>query len=176
MSSESHEGYRKLVNELMKGRDQVQRLRDAAFGSFSDGNQGRALDKMLTSYEEALSILDELMYMPENIEDSLDHVFTHEIPSAGSSKRRRTNVDTRVVSVSDLSRDDGYTWRKYGHKVIFNSEYPRSYYRCGHKYSQGCQAAKTVQRIHTEPCEFRVEYIHSHTCTRQNVDNMEEQV
>ncbi|GER52564.1 WRKY DNA-binding protein 70 [Striga asiatica] len=176
MSSESHEGYRKLVNEVVKGRDQVQHLRDAAFVTFSDGKQGKALDKMLTSYDEALSILDELMSMPENIEDSLDHVFTHEIPSDGSSKRRRTNVDTRVVSISDLSRDDGYTWCKYGQKLILNSEYPRSYFRCGRKYSQRCRAVKTVQRIRTEPCEFRVEYIHSHTCTRQNMDNMEEQV
>jgi hypothetical protein len=40
----------------------------------------------------------------------------------------------------------------------------RHYYRCTHKYDQGCQAAKQVQRIQEDPVMHRTTYIGNHTC------------
>ena len=40
----------------------------------------------------------------------------------------------------------------------------RNYYRCTHKYDQGCQATKQVQRIQEEPPLFRTTYYGNHTC------------
>ncbi|CAN1248400.1 Probable WRKY transcription factor 3 [Linum perenne] len=43
----------------------------------------------------------------------------------------------------DKPSDDGYNWRKYGHKPIKGSEYPRSYYKCTHP---NCPVKKKVER------------------------------
>ncbi|CAN0857749.1 Probable WRKY transcription factor 3 [Linum grandiflorum] len=44
---------------------------------------------------------------------------------------------------ADKPSDDGYNWRKYGHKPIKGSEYPRSYYKCTHP---NCPVKKKVER------------------------------
>ncbi|KAK8650482.1 hypothetical protein V6N13_140118 [Hibiscus sabdariffa] len=46
--------------------------------------------------------------------------------------------------------DDGYKWRKYGQKVVKNSLYPRSYYRCTHN---NCRVKKRVERL-SEDCRM----------------------
>ncbi|KAJ4833199.1 hypothetical protein Tsubulata_036583, partial [Turnera subulata] len=63
---------------------------------------------------------------------------------------------------STILINDGYAWRKYGQKVINNSEYPRNYFRCTYKYDQGCQATKQVQRVGEEL--YRTIYCGHHTC------------
>lgn len=40
----------------------------------------------------------------------------------------------------------------------------RNYFRCTHKYDQGCQATKQVQRIEEEPPLYRTTYYGHHTC------------
>ena len=41
-----------------------------------------------------------------------------------------------------ISSDDGYHWRKYGQKVVKNSKFPRSYFRCAHP---SCPVKKMVE-------------------------------
>ncbi|KAL5540862.1 hypothetical protein UlMin_000759 [Ulmus minor] len=84
----------------------------------------------------------------------------------GSYKRRKTSnswkKDTPTLT------DDGHAWRKYGQKVILNANYPRNYFRCTHKYDQGCLATKQVQRIQDDPQMFRTTYYGNHTCRNLN--------
>ncbi|KAJ9184908.1 hypothetical protein P3X46_004593 [Hevea brasiliensis] len=65
---------------------------------------------------------------------------------------------------SSFLTDDGYSWRKYGEKVILNCLYPRNYFRCIHKCDQGCQATKQVQRLATVSPKYRITYFGHHTC------------
>ncbi|GJM99042.1 hypothetical protein PR202_ga16104 [Eleusine coracana subsp. coracana] len=63
--------------------------------------------------------------------------------------------------------DDGHSWRKYGQKPILGGKYPRSYYRCRHRHSQGCKAMKKVQRANEDPTLFDVMYFGTHTCVER---------
>jgi hypothetical protein len=40
----------------------------------------------------------------------------------------------------------------------------RNYYRCTHKYDQGCKATKQVQKIQEEPLLHKTTYYGHHTC------------
>ncbi|XP_074555803.1 transcription factor WRKY19-like [Curcuma longa] len=63
--------------------------------------------------------------------------------------------------------DDGFTWRKYGQKEILGAKYPRAYFRCTHRTSQGCPAKKQVQRSDDDPSVYDVTYHEDHTCIEQ---------
>ncbi|XP_037443646.1 cysteine-rich receptor-like protein kinase 29 [Triticum dicoccoides] len=73
----------------------------------------------------------------------------------------------RVAPIPDLGPpDDGYSWRKYGQKDILGAAYPRAYFRCTHRDTQGCQATKQVQRADAGPLLFEIVYHGLHTCAR----------
>ncbi|KAH6790427.1 hypothetical protein C2S51_005433 [Perilla frutescens var. frutescens] len=78
----------------------------------------------------------------------------------GCYKRRRTS-DSRVTVSPTM--EDGCAWRKYGQKIILNSEYPRCYFRCTHK-SDGCKALKQVQRVKGDEILYQTTYFNHHTC------------
>ncbi|WOL09175.1 putative WRKY transcription factor 13 [Canna indica] len=44
--------------------------------------------------------------------------------------------------------DDGYKWRKYGQKVVKNTQHPRSYYRCT---QDNCKVKKRIERLAEDP-------------------------
>ncbi|KAI3759957.1 hypothetical protein L1987_50344 [Smallanthus sonchifolius] len=77
--------------------------------------------------------------------------------------KRRKNASIITKMTSTLI-DDGYAWRKYGQKVILNSKHQRNYYRCTHKFEQGCQATKQVQRTDDKPSKYKITYNGLHTC------------
>ncbi|CAN8287063.1 unnamed protein product [Cochlearia groenlandica] len=64
--------------------------------------------------------------------------------------------------------EDRYAWRKYGQKEILNTNFPRSYFRCTHKPTQGCKATKQVQKQEHNPEMFQITYIGRHTCNAFN--------
>ncbi|GAA0174795.1 DNA-binding transcription factor [Lithospermum erythrorhizon] len=88
-----------------------------------------------------------------------------------ASKKRKAmprwtkQVQVNPGSVSEGSLDDGHNWRKYGQKDILGAKYPRGYYRCTRRSSQGCLATKQVQRIGDNPTIFEITYRGRHTCT-----------
>lgn len=42
----------------------------------------------------------------------------------------------------------------------------RSYFRCTHKFDQGCQASKQVQQVQDDPPLYRTTYNGQHTCDK----------
>ncbi|OAY40364.1 probable WRKY transcription factor 30 [Manihot esculenta] len=82
--------------------------------------------------------------------------------SRGSVKLNRS---LSWIRESPFFIDDGYSWRKYGQRIILNCRYPRNYFRCTHKYDQGCLATKQVQRIAEDPSNFRTTYFGHHSCS-----------
>ncbi|CAL9129143.1 unnamed protein product [Musa acuminata var. zebrina] len=78
----------------------------------------------------------------------------------GRSNSMRTRVAFRTKSKIE-KLDDGYSWRKYGKKMMKNSPNPRNYYRCS---SEGCNVKKRVER-ESEDSRFVIttyEGIHNH--------------
>ncbi|KAL0303982.1 UNVERIFIED_CONTAM: WRKY DNA-binding transcription factor 70 [Sesamum radiatum] len=165
-----------MVVELLKGRDTATRLRallqDPRRRQDPVSAEQLAVE-IFRSFSESLSVLSSCVDVD---------VASAQIPavdSGGSSscsgeskkkpavkdrrgcyKRRRT-ADSWVIESSTM--EDGCAWRKYGQKVILNSEYPRCYYRCTHKY-EGCKATKQVQRIKENPIIYHTTYFNKHTC------------
>ncbi|XP_062004532.1 WRKY DNA-binding transcription factor 70-like [Rosa rugosa] len=81
----------------------------------------------------------------------------------GCYKRRKTPYSW-TGNTPDLV-NDGHAWRKNGQKQILNATHPRNYFRCSHKYDQGCRATKQVQKVEDYPSLFRTAYFGNHTCT-----------
>ncbi|KAL2528178.1 putative WRKY transcription factor 13 [Forsythia ovata] len=66
-------------------------------------------------------------------------------------KARRKVREPRFCfkTMSDVDvLDDGYKWRKYGQKVVKNTQHPRSYYRCT---QDNCHVKKRVERLSEDP-------------------------
>ncbi|CAL9760071.1 unnamed protein product [Musa acuminata subsp. burmannicoides] len=76
--------------------------------------------------------------------------------------RRRSHLPSKIVGSKTLN--DGQTWRKYGQKEIQSSKNPRSYFRCTHKFDQGCMAVRQVQRSEEDPSTYLITYLGEHTC------------
>lgn len=91
--------------------------------------------------------------------------------AAAQSKRRKgtpcVRRQLRAASLQDAAAlDDGLSWRKYGQKDILGAKYPRAYFRCTHRHSQGCLATKHVQRADGDPLLHDVVYHGAHTCVQ----------
>ncbi|OIT02130.1 PREDICTED: probable WRKY transcription factor 13 [Nicotiana attenuata] len=90
-----------------------------------------------------------------NIKRSRDNIDDHLGVSAIKMKKMKSS--TRKVreprfcfkTLSDVDvLDDGYKWRKYGQKVVKNTQHPRSYYRCT---QDNCRVKKRVERLAEDP-------------------------
>ncbi|KAK8537649.1 hypothetical protein V6N12_043801 [Hibiscus sabdariffa] len=98
-----------------------------------------------------------------------------------ASKKRKTlptfaqHVRVRAETVLDVRSEDNYCWRIYGKKSILGAKYPRSYYRCTHRHSEGCLATKQVQRTDDDPRIFEINYHRTHTCKQEEGTNIEPQ-
>ncbi|OEL13927.1 putative WRKY transcription factor 30 [Dichanthelium oligosanthes] len=98
------------------------------------------------------------------VERSISVSSLHRATEKGTPCVRR---QVRVTSVQDMaSLDDGLSWRKYGQKDILGAKYPRAYFRCTHRHSQGCLATKHVQRADGDPLLHDVVYHGVHTCAQ----------
>ncbi|XP_062232584.1 transcription factor WRKY45-2-like [Phragmites australis] len=86
---------------------------------------------------------------------------------ATSSKRTRASGGENGTRVEKKwTMEDGFIWRKYGHKDIQDSKYPRLYFRCTYKDDHGCMARRQVQRSEADPSVYLITYFGEHTCCR----------
>ncbi|KAG0484606.1 hypothetical protein HPP92_008685 [Vanilla planifolia] len=85
-------------------------------------------------------------------------------------KTRRKVRDPRFCfkTMSEVDvLDDGYKWRKYGQKVVKNTQHPRSYYRCT---QDNCRVKKRVERLAEDPRMVITTYEgrHAHSPSRDD--------
>ncbi|PWA53116.1 DNA-binding WRKY [Artemisia annua] len=180
-----------LVQTLIRGRDSAKRLRNMLCGDPNDDHVSVSVDDLLMdvsdSFANGLSMLSSTSRSEVHQESEVFKRNSEMTPTQGQSfsananlsrnnektplglvkqgrgQYKRKSGDTRV-EVSNTS-EDCYQWRKYGHKAILNSNFPRCYYRCTHMNDQGCKAKKHVQQLEDEPNKFRITYFGCHTCT-----------
>lgn len=178
----------KATEVLNNGREFADQLRimlsSQRFGDVDHTmSAGDLVTKILDSFEKSLLILQlpsslsqEVSQVPVNSgglkSEELDSGRSPKMVKGrrGCFKRRRTSeADTKV---SSTPVEDGHAWRKYGQKSILNSKYPRHYYRCTHKFEQGCLATKQVQKTEEDPLPmYRTTYYGSHTCKQNYTDH-----
>ncbi|XP_068653538.1 probable WRKY transcription factor 56 [Aristolochia californica] len=87
----------------------------------------------------------------------------------GRRKVREPRFCFKTMSDVDVL-DDGYKWRKYGQKVVKNTQHPRSYYRCT---QDNCRVKKRVERLAEDPRMVITSYEgrHVHSPSRDDLDS-----
>ncbi|KAK3230405.1 hypothetical protein Dsin_002286 [Dipteronia sinensis] len=182
----------KAIEGLVEGKQFAGRLQvlllQKPFGG--DGSSAAAAaaeelaGKILRSFIETLSVLggggETTSSAGEVVEEESDSLVSggRRLEESGESKKRlmvpkgrrgcykrQKNSETRRMVTPNI--EDGHAWRKYGQKDILNTTYPRSYFRCTHKYEQGCKATKQVQKMEDNPQMYETIYIGNHTCRSQ---------
>ncbi|CAO2193953.1 unnamed protein product [Urochloa humidicola] len=93
--------------------------------------------------------------------------------AGGGGKARRKVREPRFCfkTMSDVDvLDDGYKWRKYGQKIVKNTQHPRSYYRCT---QDNCRVKKRVERLAEDPRMVITTYEgrHVHSPSRDEDDD-----
>ncbi|CAN1297524.1 Probable WRKY transcription factor 70 [Linum perenne] len=164
MNSSSNQSRESLANELIH----------KILESFSNGIS--ALSSHSTTATVSDQAVEQQSSVSELCEDSGESCRKRVSPAAavagksgasgrdnrGSYKRRKSGHSETVIK---SSIQDNNSWRKYGQKEILNAKFPRSYYRCTHKFEQGCKATKQVQRLEQETNEmYSITYMGQHTC------------
>ncbi|KAG4954897.1 hypothetical protein JHK87_040491 [Glycine soja] len=163
------------MKELVKGQESATQLKvllEKPFGSEGSLSCQELTANVLRSFTQAISIINS---------SSADEVAHRSLLNSGqngspvavsgenrSQKGRRGRYNRRknalTWTILSCTTDDNHAWRKYGQKRILNSEFPRSYFRCSHKYDQGCRAIKQVQVDQENPNMLQTTYIGIHTC------------
>lgn len=147
-----------LMGELIKGKDLAARLQGLLGHS---PEAGLIVDQILHAFSRAI---DAAKPVGSEVQREATCARKRKAAAAAArrdtSRRRQSSGFTKVVK----NVEDGQSWRKYGQKDIQNSEHPKSYFRCTHKYDQKCAALRQVQRCDQDPESFVVTYIGQHTC------------
>ncbi|CAI9785957.1 unnamed protein product [Fraxinus pennsylvanica] len=179
-----------VISELTQGRELANQLKNQLYPANSRKACGFLVEKILSSYENALSLLNCIAILEETSQvsaailespNSLVGTPTSEGSNPCSKEQNQRDVfkkrkilpkwseEVRVCSVTGQEGppDDGYNWRKYGQKDILGASFPRAYYRCTHRHTRGCLATKHVQKSDEDPSMFDVNYKGRHTCIQE---------
>ncbi|XVF37396.1 hypothetical protein REPUB_Repub20aG0004200 [Reevesia pubescens] len=181
---------KKAIEELERGRELTKQLRDLLSKSLGDdeeeaglvGSSEDLVIQILNSFANTLSILRnsngddiyDVEVVSQNLRkkswDGRKSEDSGESNKSTTTLKDRRGCHNRRKCVESWTRDtpslidDGSAWRKYGQKVILNTNHPRNYFRCTHKIDQGCKATKQVQKIKDDPPKYRTTYYGYHTC------------
>ncbi|MCD7453908.1 hypothetical protein HAX54_022614 [Datura stramonium] len=174
---------KRLIKELNRGQEFTHQLREVILengGTTTSMLAEDLVEKIMDSFCKTLSIINSsnsnelvsqlvpvaaaVLPCRKSREGSCE---TYSLKDERECNKKRNISRTSVKETSTLV-DDGHVWRKYGQKQILDAPFPRSYYRCTHKFDQGCRATKQEQRIQANPPRFRTIYQGHHTCTPTN--------
>ncbi|XP_074329884.1 uncharacterized protein LOC141667344 [Apium graveolens] len=176
-----------LMNiELKQGQELANQLKQQFFDTSKTSRESCEflLTNILSSYENALSILKSNALKSEHQSPVISmlnspHSFTSDTsPTSDISDDPHKNVFKKRKALPQWSEQvqvplgagaegplgDGYSWRKYGQKDILGATFPRAYYRCTYRHSQGCLATKQVQKSDEDSTLLQVTYKGRHTC------------
>ncbi|KAJ3688353.1 hypothetical protein LUZ61_017517 [Rhynchospora tenuis] len=159
-----------ILKDLLKGQKSAHRLSNLVNGSEeANGLMGEILDTfsmvisaLQTSETVKEAGLTESADPKREISNKKRKGLDGSDQRTGSRRSVRQSSTQRVIKANTI--EDGHLWRKYGQKEILNSKYPRGYYRCTHKFDQGCKAQKHVQKSEEDPNVFIISYTGNHTC------------
>ncbi|XP_075474852.1 putative WRKY transcription factor 53 [Primulina tabacum] len=177
---------------LMQGREFVNQLKLLLQPSNSTEKYEFFVEKIESSFDNAIALVNAFLEhgtpshtigntseSPHLLENSSksegsDPDYKDQTHKCVSKKRKMTrkwNDVVRVCSGAGIEShlNDGYSWRKYGQKVILNTDHPRAYYRCTYLNTQRCLAKKHVQRTDDDPSIFEVVYKGKHSCVQETV-------
>ncbi|KAK1570634.1 hypothetical protein Q3G72_004844 [Acer saccharum] len=181
----------KAIEELVQGKEFAGRLQvlllqkpfggDGSSSSSSAAAAEELAGKILRSFTDTLSVLggggETTSSAGEVVEEEGDSLVSggRRSEESGESKKRsmgpkgrrgcyKRKKSSETWRMMTPTIEDGHAWRKYGQKDILNTKYPRSYFRCTHKYEQGCKATKQVQKMEENPQMYETIYIGKHTC------------
>ncbi|KAI3693421.1 hypothetical protein L6452_33256 [Arctium lappa] len=163
---------RPLINELTQGKELAYQLKNHLDKTMSAQTCEFLVEKILSSYEKALSMLnwgstfDEISPRTQVSDpaDSPHHCNKNVFKKRKTMAKWSEQVKVCSGSMVEGPLSDGYSWRKYGQKDILGANHPRAYYRCTHRNFQGCLATKQVQRSDEDSSVFEVTYRGRHTC------------
>ncbi|GAB4844578.1 hypothetical protein Ancab_037976 [Ancistrocladus abbreviatus] len=180
-----------LIEELIRGKELAKQLLNHLHPSIPLETQEYLLDRILGCFNQGISLANLSMvdhfflpHAPASVagiispgeDNSTQDIYNHHQHHKQASKKRkavpRWSEQIRVGSGTRCGLEgplvDGYSWRKYGQKDILGANFPRGYYRCTHRYTQGCLATKQVQRSNDDPTVVQVMYRGHHTCKKSS--------
>lgn len=176
-----------LINVLLQGKEVANQLSEYLNPSSSKEAQEVLIEKLLSSYEKALSMLKRGKNCPTAGAGESSHTDAGTIPWSIDLEpgditdqcqktvfKKRKTMPERIERVRinpeaglEVTLDDGYSWRKYGQKGILGANFPRAYYRCTHQYTQNCSAKKLVQKSDEDSTILEITYRGNHTCKKR---------
>ncbi|XAR62985.1 hypothetical protein NMG60_11022758 [Bertholletia excelsa] len=176
----------RLISELNQGRKLIEQLKNHIdHPTESQGLCEYLVQQIISIYDNALlklnlgDLVGDLHQVAPNLQplaagspmsEVSDLGLTNQLPKDVYKKRKTSQRWTEQIRVSSATGqgnvEDSYSWRKYGQKEILGASYPRAYYRCTHRHTQGCLATKLVQRSDEDSSIFEVTYKGRHTCVQ----------
>lgn len=144
------------------------------------------LEKILSSYEKSLAMLKSSAVKWQETKETTQ-CFSGDSPRSDISDQSQLKIQKKRKALPQWSKvaqvstraglDDGFSWRKYGQKDILGATFPRAYYRCTHRHTQGCLATKQVQQSDEDQSIFHITCKGRHTCnqTTQSSDMPEKE-
>ncbi|KAI3832035.1 hypothetical protein MKX03_006409 [Papaver bracteatum] len=179
-----------IIKEIIQARELLKELQSQLNPSSILGHD--LITKILCSVETSLSMIEQVKMENESTPNSSKvHISTGSPLSDSNSISSQAELSSNlhiclityiraVVRWTEQVRassetglegplHDGYNWKKYGQKDIRGAKYPRGYFKCHHRRTQGCLAMKQVQRSELDSSNFNVTYIGKHNCNETSV-------
>ncbi|KAF5731782.1 WRKY transcription factor 90 [Tripterygium wilfordii] len=162
-----------IISELWHGKEVTEQLIRTYDHHLHESETHQFLaSKILSSFEKTLAMLSGGFMVGYPTQPTTTSLLDQDCMEQCSKKRKSSSLrwsEQVWVCPGRVERPpvavDGHSWRKYGQKQILGSKFPRGYYRCTHRDSQGCLATKQLQQSDNDPAIFLVNYRGTHTCS-----------